>query len=283
LTNPFSPIVTAVPQRIGADYVAHGIDLHWLIERASPLIGLTEFHSRGEPFGPRPYAGLSVATYVFEDTHAALRSRDSLGNDLLIEPGGLVWSTAGSGILHQDISAETGKNLHGLRLLINLGAAHKRVPPTVAQLASHDIPEWRANRSDRVRVVAGALGSIASPLETIEPFTLLDGLLENEIEYVVPTGKNALLYVRSGELAIHALRHKKTVPSGKALVVRGDDHPLLIRATRSTHFVLIAGNEIVDPIRVNGTFVMNDQAGIDSAFKRYLSGRMGSLKSLKHG
>ena len=56
-----------------------------------------EFRVTGRPFPPHPHAGFSAVTYVLEDSEGKLRSRDSLGNDLVTGPGGIVWTQAGSG------------------------------------------------------------------------------------------------------------------------------------------------------------------------------------------
>jgi redox-sensitive bicupin YhaK (pirin superfamily) len=48
---------------------------------------------------PHPHIGLATVTYLFS---GAITHRDSLGNDLPIEPGAVNWMTAGRGIAHSE-------------------------------------------------------------------------------------------------------------------------------------------------------------------------------------
>lgn len=95
----FSPVIAAQESGSGTPFSMKNIDLHKLGEHASPLVVLDDFRLRGRPFAPHPHAGFSAVTYVFEDSQAGLRGRTSLGNDLVIGPGGIVWTQAGSGVI----------------------------------------------------------------------------------------------------------------------------------------------------------------------------------------
>src|SRR6185295_9763213 len=46
---------------------------------------------------PHPHIGLATVTYLWE---GALMHRDSLGNEMEINPGDVNWMTAGRGIVH---------------------------------------------------------------------------------------------------------------------------------------------------------------------------------------
>jgi redox-sensitive bicupin YhaK (pirin superfamily) len=61
---------------------------------------------------------------VFEDSKAALRSRDSLGEDVVVGPGGIVWTEAGRGVMHEELPASDDE-LHGLQIFVNLSAKNK--------------------------------------------------------------------------------------------------------------------------------------------------------------
>ena len=104
----FSPVVATRARGEGSAFSIRSIDLEALGDVGSPVALLDDFRVSGRPFGPHPHAGFSAVTYVFEDSPGSLRSRDSLGDDLVVDPGGLVWTLAGSGVLHEEIPAEPG-------------------------------------------------------------------------------------------------------------------------------------------------------------------------------
>jgi hypothetical protein len=66
---------------------------------------------------------------VFEDSPGDLRSRDSLGNDVVTGPGGIVWTQAGSGLLHEETPADPDRELHGLQVFVNLSSNNKLAAP----------------------------------------------------------------------------------------------------------------------------------------------------------
>src|SRR5208337_4600014 len=109
-----SPIVAARAQGNSA-FSVQSVDLHALGDWASPVAALDHFRVRGRPFPPHPHAGFSAVTYVLEDSKAALRSRDSLGDDVVVGPGGIVWTEAGRGVMHEELPASDDE-LHGLQI-----------------------------------------------------------------------------------------------------------------------------------------------------------------------
>lgn len=102
-----------------------------------PIAVLDDFRVRGEPFPPLPHAGFSAVAYVFEDSQSGLRSRDSLGDDVVIGPAGIVWTQAGSGVIHHEIPASDG-DLHVLQLFVNLSAKNKLIAPQMLKPENDD-------------------------------------------------------------------------------------------------------------------------------------------------
>ena len=96
----FSRVIAARAQGSGSNFSVKRIELHELGERASPVVVLDDFRVRDRPFPPHPHAGFSAVTHVFEDSQSGLRSRSSLGDDAVVGPGGIVWTQAGSGVIH---------------------------------------------------------------------------------------------------------------------------------------------------------------------------------------
>jgi len=246
------------------------------LEHASPLIVLHDFRVTGRPFAPHPHAGFSAVTYVFEDSPGGLRARDSLGNDAVLEPGGICWTQAGSGLIHEETPANPTRGLHGLQLFINLTAKNKISAPRVFRLQNWDVPQWR-NNGDRVRVLVGSFEDVASPLTPSEPFTLLDADLRHKISIDLRTGDNAVVYVLEGQVRASAKGGERTVPPECAIGLHGSGS-IKFEAAAAAHILILSGQEIREPMVTDGPFIMNDRAQIDEAFARYRSGAMGTLE-----
>lgn len=151
-----------------------GIDMLDVAGESSPVTVLDEFQVAGRPFPPHPHAGFSAVTYVLPASPGGLRSRDSLGHDLRIGPGGMVWTEAGRGVLHHEMPADAGLALHGLQFFVNASAQAKLNPPNIFWVQSSDVPLHHGAGGETVRIVAGDFAGIRSPLQPSEPFTLLD-------------------------------------------------------------------------------------------------------------
>jgi len=275
-----SPVIAAQTQGHGGAFSIKAIDLHKLGERASPIIVLDEFRVRGRPFPPHPHAGFSAVTYVFEDSQGSLRSRDSLGNDRVIGPGGICWTQAGSGVVHEELPAEPNRELHGLQVFVNLSSNNKFTVPDVFRLEGSEVPEWRNTARDRVRVVVGSFENVASPLITSEAFNLLDVQLQSEIHLDLQSAHNAVIYVITGAVLVGADGAEQRVAPENAVAVGGTGGRATFKAVHLSHFVILSGAAICEPVAVDGPFIMNDRAQIEAAIARYRSGKMGRLAPL---
>jgi len=261
----------------GGVFSAKSIKLHELGERASPIVVLDDFRVRGQPFAPHPHAGFSALTYVFEDSEGRARSRDSLGNDVVVGPGGIVWFQAGSGAIHHEVPAETGRELHGAQIFVKLSAKNKHLAPRTFWLDRNDVPEWRNDSGDRVRVAVGSFEDVASPLVPAEPLDLLDVELHSAIDFDLRDGDRALVYVRSSSINVCAAGSEQDVPAGNAVVLHNGGGEVTFAASDHAHFLVLSGAEILEPVVVDGPFIMNDRSQIEAAAARYRAGEMGYL------
>jgi redox-sensitive bicupin YhaK (pirin superfamily) len=277
----FSPVMSA-QAAVGntKTFSIRSIDLRELGGHASPVVVLDDFRVRSQPFPPHPHAGFAAVTYVLKDSPGALRSRTSLGNDVVVGPGGIVWTQAGSGVIHEEVPAERDRELHGLQLFINLSAKNKLAAPRVLWLAGSDVPKWRSEARDRVRVIVGSFEGVASPLVPAEPFTLLDVELRREIFFGLPDAHNAVVYVLDGCIDVQADRREQSVAGGQALALYGGPGRVTFEASPSARFVILSGGEIREPVVVRGSFIMNDESQVKAAVERFKAGEMGHLAPL---
>ena len=280
MTVQFSPVIAA-NERGNGMFSVKAIDLESLGESASPIIVLDHFRVRGQPFTPHPHAGFSAVTCVLEDSAAALRSRDSLGNDIVVGPGGIVWTQSGSGVIHHEVPAEADRELHGLQIFVNLSARNKLLAPKMLRLAGGDVPEWRSEVGDRVRVFAGSFEGVTSPLVPAEPFDLLEVRLRRAIDFTLREDHNALVYVIEGTIVVSADGRAQEVASDHAMAFQGDGGRVKIAAFQPAHVVVLSGAAIREPVVVDGPFIMNERPQIEAAIARYRAGSMGRLEALR--
>lgn len=279
MTIQFSPVLDAHARGNDA-FSIKALNLSQLAELGCPMLAVDEFRACGTPFPPHPHAGFSAVTYVFEDSQSGLRSRTSLGDDVAIGPGGIVWTEAGRGVIHHELPAEANRELHGLQIFVNLSARNKLVAPRMLRLASEEVPEWRSAAGDSVRVVVGSFEALSSPLMPAEPFTLLDAQLSRATSFNLPEDYFTLVYVLGGSILIRAGERRQKVTEGRGIALYGGTGQAIFNCLEAAHFVLLMGNAIHEPVVIDGPFVMNARSEIEGAAERYRSGAMGELASI---
>jgi hypothetical protein len=136
--------------------------------------------------------------------------------------------------VHFQVPAQTGRELYGAQIFVNLRSTNKLAPPRTLWLENSEVPEWRSDAGDRVRVVVGSYEGLASPLVPAEPFNLLDVALRHEISFNVQTGHYALVYVREGRVVVRAEGREQRVPSEHALALHGDGGRVAFEAVHDT-------------------------------------------------
>ena len=277
MATQFSSVITVPTQGDGYQFVSHSVDVDKLGRLASPILMCDEGHVRGRPFSPHPHAGFSAVSYLFEDSKDELRTRDSLGNDVVTGPGGMVWTQAGSGLVHEEMAVKPDGDMHMVQMFVNLPRDGKLAPPRVHHLDRDAVPEWRSGAGDRVRVLVGSFDGQSSPLAPAQPFRFLDAWLQSEISFGLAEGHNAVVYVMSGTVTVSAEGAEQRLPARHAVAMGGDGASVTLTAGQPAHLLVLSGAEIREPVLTEGPFIMNDQAQINDAIARYRAGLMGQL------
>lgn len=279
MSTRFIPIIASQAGGNGS-FSVRALESHLLGKWASPVLLLDEFRVTGRPFPPHPHAGFSAVTYVLEDSNGNLRSRDSLGNDLVTGPGGVVWTQAASGLLHEELPSDPHRELHAVQVFVNLSSRNKFVAPKTLRLQAKEVPEWRSESGDRVRAVVGTFRTTQSPLSPAEPFTLLDVQLRSHLAFDLPDGHNSVVYVLSGSVRLDNGVQASEVVGGGALVAHGGGGPLSVTANLNSKLLFLSGADLHEPVVARGPFVMNDDSQIADSVARYEGGAMGHLGAL---
>ena len=252
---------------IGRSNLGEGVD---------PFLQIDHFRMSQPVFPPHPHAGFSAVTYMFEDSEGSFVNRDSLSEEsVLIHPGDLHWTQAGSGVVHEEVPAELGTVCHGLQIFVNLAAKDKFSTPRAFHLSAADIPVCEAD-GGRVRVVMGEAFGLKSPLETLTPVTILDVSLSagEEIVHEISDGQNAFVLVVKGEGDFGG---QALSADGAGLFDCKGDSVAIRAGEQGLHYVLCAGTPLNEPIYAHGPFVMNSAEQIRQVRARYIAGGMGEL------
>lgn len=209
----------------------------------NPVIGFDYFKLSEDVFGPHQHVGMSALSYIFEDS-IPFRNRDSMGTDLIISSGSLLWTWAGSGVVHHETPAKNEGQVHGLQLFLDIPHSRKNMPPQSVYIPVEKMPVLNGDGIS-VKVVAGTTGNALNPVETPEPVTILDVNLKSlkYFEHKLPKGWNATIYVLSGKITIGVLDTFSTLDENdtQAFGLGDQDELLLFSATVDCRFLLISG------------------------------------------
>jgi redox-sensitive bicupin YhaK (pirin superfamily) len=204
-------------------------------------------------FPPHPHRGFETVSYMIAGT---LEHRDNKGGRGLITDGGVQWMTAGKGVVHSEMPAQTSGLMFGFQLWLNLPAREKMRTPWYRDIPRADIPEFEAAPGVTVKLVSGQWGNHAGPgpERPTEPLILDLGLEPGASASVpVPDGHNGFIFVFQGSADVAGRKIQRGqlgVMSHKgALAVKAADQPM--RA------LVVAGKPLREPIAKHGPFVMN--------------------------
>lgn len=256
-------------------YRLHGPDPQQL----DPFMGVDHAWMSAPTFPPHPHAGFSVVTYLFLDSETGITNRDSQGNSTLIEPGGLHWTAAGRGVVHEENPAVLGNTTHLLQVFINLPRDRQNAAPFALTLAPSDVPVVQSP-GVRVRIPLGTFDGARSPLTPPTEVTLLDITLEVNAELTLP--------VAAGERAIFMPIFGSAELDGESFGLDDLGAPILPVATGATTHTLIAkaggtkiavfiGEPLHQPVISNGPMAFASRESLMAAATAYQRGELGEL------
>ncbi|MCG5053850.1 MAG: pirin family protein [Myxococcales bacterium] len=267
--------------RMGAGFTARSLRGRSLA--LDPFLSIDEFHMSLPTFPPHPHAGFSAVTYMLEDSAGAFVNRDSLGDTSRIGPGDLHWTQAARGMMHEEIPERPGVDCHGLQMFVNLRRADKQAPPRAFHLDRQQVPVFEAPGA-RVRVLAGALGGLAAPLEgLLTDAFLFDVQLSPSARLVLdvdPTHNVFALALSGDGTADPEGAPIAASPSSSCRAVgfaREGNTLSLASGPHGLHLIVGGGAPLGEPVVFGGPFVMTSPEDISDAFARFARGEMGRL------
>ncbi|APD89895.1 hypothetical protein BM526_08965 [Alteromonas mediterranea] len=270
-------VVTGMPTSDGA-----GVSLTRIIgqpdlPRLDPFLMLDFFGSDnpGEyiaGFPPHPHRGFQTVTYMLA---GKMRHKDSVGNEGVIDAGGIQWMNAGRGIIHEEMPEQEEGLLQGFQLWVNLPAIEKMSAPNYQDIQPDSVPMAHIQNAD-VKVLAGAIEGVQGPVKTtaVSPTFLDVALKSGPSEIAMSSDESAFIYVYEGGVVINKGEqgNETILEQGELGVLSQKGTQLCVSTDTECKFIVVSGKPINEPVVQYGPFVMNSQQEIVQAFNDYQSG-----------
>ncbi len=232
--------------------------------------------NRGLPFGPHPHRGFETVTFIVD---GALTHSDSAGHESRIGPGGVQWMTAGSGIVHAELSPDdfrrSGGPLEILQLWVNLPGRLKMTAPAYTGLQADAIPALALDDGKvTLNLIAGKWAGQRGPVKSLTDVFMSTIALQPGAALRIDglTARNVLLYVIRGTVQIgpdraSALHLAELSEEGDAVSLVAESAALLLFGHAAP---------LNEPVVAHGPFVMNTRQEINQAIADYQAGRFGA-------
>ncbi|WP_208278427.1 pirin family protein [Massilia oculi] len=238
-------------------------------------------HNRGLPFGPHPHRGFETVTFIVD---GMLAHRDSAGHESVIHAGGIQWMTAGSGIVHAEVSPrefmEQGGPLEILQLWVNLPSRLKMSAPAYTGLQREQIPALALDGGKvTMNLIAGEWETRTGPVRSLTGVFMSTVAMQAGGQLAVSGlhGRNVLLYVVRGRIGVG--NHGDLVDAYQLVELDEDGDTLHIRAEADTLLLFGHAEPIREPVVAHGPFVMTTREEIVQAIADYQAGRFGSTQA----
>ena len=220
-------------------------------------------------FPEHPHRGFETVSYMIKGSIAHL---DNHGGKGIVTDGGVQWMTAGRGVAHSEMPAQTNGQLFGFQLWLNLPAKEKMRDPWYADIPSSDIPVIDLGHGKSAKLIVGEWNGVKGPgpERAIQPFVADVTVAANgEVAVPVAASHNSFIYVFEGEAKIGEV----TVPKGELAVLSPGDKTRMEGGVGGARFLVVAGKPLREPIAKYGPFVMNTADEIRKAITDYQSGK----------
>jgi quercetin 2,3-dioxygenase len=232
--------------------------------------------NQGLPFGPHPHRGMETVTFILDGD---ILHKDSEGHVSVVNSGGVQWMTAGSGLIHAEVSSPEFKMQGGpleiLQLWINLPAEYKMTSPFYKGLQKEDIPKVNLVEGKAVlNLISGEFDGIKGPFESLTSVFMSTISLDEDaaMGLNIPKEKSIFFYVVKGSVAVN----KVNVAARNLVEFENDSTELEVHALKGSFILFGYADPILEPMVAQGPFVMNSEAEIQQAYEDYRQGKFGT-------
>ncbi|MEO9339985.1 pirin family protein [Mesorhizobium sp. SB112] len=218
---------------------------------------------------PHPHIGLSTVTYLFD---GKIRHRDSLGTEMVIEPGDVNLMTAGRGIVHSERTPEelrgSPMSISGLQTWLALPDHKEEIAPVFENTASALLPEFEAE-GVKGRVVIGDFEGHRAPVTTFHDTLYVDIRLSPGARIKIPaTAEERAIYILEGRVSLIGDGF-----NNDTLLVFKPGEEIIVESERGAHFMLFGGASLGSPRHIWWNFVSSSKERIEQAKNEWKTGR----------
>lgn len=235
-------------------------------------------NNNGLPFGPHPHRGFETLTYILQGD---IMHRDSMTGESVIRAGGIQWMTAGSGLVHAEVSSDEFKKKGGMeeviQIWLNLPSRLKMVKPNYIGLQEKDIPSIELDQGRvTVNLISGKWSDVEGPVPSLTDIhtTSIEFKEGGSLQTTVAAKRNILFYVVNGEVEVNG----QTAATHTLVEFANEGEALSVKALSDATLIFCHGEPYNEPIVAHGPFVMNSDAEIRQAIMDYQSGKLGGLQ-----
>lgn len=240
--------------------------------------GWRMYHGQTIPgFPAHPHRGFETVTIV---NKGYCDHSDSLGAAGRFGEGDVQWMTAGRGVQHSEmfplLNTDKENPLELFQIWLNLPKVNKFVDPHFKMLWHEDIPIIQ-NQGSKIKVIAGNFNEVKAPSPTPNSWAsnpeneiaIWNIHLEPNAELTLPSSNNNVnrtIYYYEGD-EIHIGEEQLTPNHGAEL--NSQSETTLTNGNKTSHFLVLQGKPINEPVVKYGPFVMNTDEEIQQAMKEY--------------
>jgi redox-sensitive bicupin YhaK (pirin superfamily) len=185
--------------------------------------------------------------------------------------------TAGSGLVHEEVSPERFKRSGGpmeiLQLWVNLPARLKMTAPAYTGVQQDAIPAIETDEGRAiVNLISGQWQGRTGPIASLTGIFMTTLALKPEGRVVFEglDGRDIFFYVARGDVAVNGVDAARW-----QLVEFGDGDLIDIEATTDSVVLFGHAEALREPIVAHGPFVMNTVQEIHQAYADYQAGKFG--------
>lgn len=272
-------IIEMHPMDIGNGFRAYSLRGGDHAEPIDPFLGVDHAWMSVPTFPPHPHAGFSAVSYLLEDSETGVLNRDSLGTRNLIKAGGLHWTAAGRGIVHEEVPEVTGKGAHVLQIFVNLNVNKQKDTPFALSLEPEDVPVVES-AGVKIRVPLGSFGAVRSPLTPPTEVDLLDISIEPDAQVVIPLseGLGAFVMPINGVVEVDGTVFDSSNGQLPVYSAEPETREITIRALQgSAKVVFFSGAPLHQPVYWKGSLALASEEALIESIKDYQRGEFGKL------
>ncbi|MCE9522710.1 MAG: pirin family protein [Alphaproteobacteria bacterium] len=224
-------------------------------------------------FPPHPHRGFETVSYMIA---GSLKHKDNKGGEGLITDGGVQWMTAGRGVVHSEMPAQTNGTMFGFQLWLNLPAAEKMRAPWYRDIAAAEIPQVELSAGVQMKLIAGTWRTTKGPAPERATQPLIADIAlaaETRASIPIPQGHAAFAYVFEGKATLGSQPVQRDLTRGDLAVLSNNGDLTAITTQEAARILIVAAKPLREPIAKYGPFVMNTQDELRQAFNDFQRGQ----------